>query len=176
MKIKRRCMCGCGSTTKPGNKYIHGHNTVGNTHRQTHGLRYKTEYFSWREMISRCYYKRHKSYDNYGGRGIQVCIRWRRSVLAFFRDMGPRPKGTTLDRIDNNGHYKPENCKWSTRSEQQRNKRNVKLYYYKGKKRCMTELSEMSEVCRDAIRRRIKSGLLIEDAVERPFQQGSSLL
>jgi hypothetical protein len=77
---------------------------------------------SWTAMIQRCTNPKNTSYVNYGGRGVKVCERWR-VFENFFADMGERPEGKTLDRINVNGNYEPENCRWATLSEQQRNKR-----------------------------------------------------
>src|SRR5882672_9950455 len=77
----------------------------------------------WSAMIARCYNPKHKKYQYYGGRGITVCIRWREEFFNFLDDMGKRPEGMTLDRIENNGNYEKINCKWSTNLEQQKNKR-----------------------------------------------------
>ena len=80
------------------------------------------EYATWENMKQRCNNVNHKSYKDYGGRGIKYCKRWEK-FENFYKDMGRKPEGMTLDRIDNEKGYKPSNCKWSTYSEQNRNKR-----------------------------------------------------
>jgi hypothetical protein len=84
-----------------------------------------SELQSWQAMIQRCNDAGHPSYPNYGGRGIRVCERWRgvEGFGLFLKDMGPRSMGLSLDRINPQGHYEPTNCKWATRSEQNRNQR-----------------------------------------------------
>lgn len=88
-----------------------------------HGMDGTPTYFSWVDMRRRCNNPEREDYPRYGGRGIRVCSEWESSFEAFHRDMGTRPVGKTLDRIDNEGHYTPKNCKWSTRKEQGRNTR-----------------------------------------------------
>ena len=82
-----------------------------------------TEYRIWAGMKTRCLNPRNASYHNYGDRGIHVCVRWRHSFRAFLRDMGPRPLGTSLDRIDNDDGYCKSNCRWATAREQRENQR-----------------------------------------------------
>lgn len=97
--------------------------------KRTHGLYYHELYPIWRSMHQRCNDPNLKAHPDYGGRGIKVCDRWSGpdGFPNFLADMGERPKGLTLERINNNGNYEPDNCRWATPTEQQRNRRNTRL-------------------------------------------------
>jgi hypothetical protein len=116
-------------------------------------------YTVWRSMLARCYDPKFKQYPDYGGRGIKVCPQWKTNYHQFYADMAPRPKGLSIDRINNNLDYSPENCKWSTRKEQQRNRRNTKYVTITGKKYMVAELKDRSGLKSDTIVERAKAGL-----------------
>lgn len=118
---------------------------------EKHGLRNTPEYNSWWGMKDRCYGKNRISYKNYGGKGITVCDRWLNSFQNFLDDMDERPSSKhSLDRIDNNKSYFPDNCRWATRSEQQANQgRRIDnksghrgIFYYKPYKKWMVKVGK----------------------------------
>ena len=82
----------------------------------------RKEYNIWHGMVQRCCNPRHPGFHSYGARGIGVCARWRDDFMAFFADLGPRPSEHSIDRLDNARGYEPDNCRWATRSQQQRNR------------------------------------------------------
>lgn len=104
------------------------------------------EYRTWSSMKYRCYNKKNKAFAYYGGRGIKVCFEWKNDFLAFYHDMGPRPNGMSLDRIDHNGDYSPSNCRWATPTQQTRNRRNVLLYTINGETKALAEWCDLFKV------------------------------
>jgi hypothetical protein len=136
----------------------------------------------YRGMLRRCYVPSCDHFDKYGGRGITVCERWRdenNGYKNFEADMGERPSSKhTLDRINNNGNYEPDNCKWSTKKEQQRNRRTNVLVTIRGVTKCLIEWAEESGLCYKTLQKRINKGWpeyrLLKPADHRYRSTGSS--
>jgi len=145
--------CGCLKATNPSNR--------------KHGLTGTKTYRAYVHMIDRCYNKRDKSYKHYGGRGIAVCDRWKESILHFVEDMGLSPEGLTLDRINCDGDYEPENCRWATQKVQQNNRRNNVVINGK-------PLAEY-DMAKSTFYRRCKKGMTPEQAISEP-KKGSPKL
>ena len=124
-------------------------------------------YSCWQSMKRRCDSPNNPQYKDYGGRGITVCDKWINNFHAFSSDMGERPKGMTLDRIDNNKGYSPENCKWSTRKEQQRNRRYSIFVTIEGKRYRAVVLAEKACVKTDTIVARANRGLSLEEVLSK---------
>lgn len=124
------------------------------------------EYRAWQAMLNRCYNKNAAGYENYGGRGIRVCERWRGSFECFLADMGRKPSPKhTLDRRENYGDYEPDNCRWATRLEQNRNTRHVHMLEIDGESRCVSEWSDISGTKRLTINSRLRRGWTPLEAV-----------
>lgn len=125
-------------------------------------------YSVWQGMKRRCDNPNFPHYANYGGRGIRVCDRWKHDFQAFLQDMGDKPSPLhTIDRIDPNGHYAPENCRWATRKEQSRNIRNNRYVEIDGQRHLAADIAEKIGVKADTIIERVQRGLSI-DAVLSP--------
>ena len=157
-----RCKCKCGNETIVPTYRLNSGDTTScgckryESRNQTHGLRHTRIYSIWCGMKARCHRKTDKLYKRYGAKGITVCDDWKDNFLAFYNwsmDNGYTDE-LTIDRIDNSKGYSPDNCRWITHAEQQRNKSNVPIIEYCGKQVTMIELSEMTGVSIHSIRNR----------------------
>lgn len=123
-------------------------------------------YSVWAGMKDRCLNPRAKSFADYGGRGIKVCERWANNFQAFADDMGVRPKNFSLDRIDNDADYSPENCRWADRKTQQRNQRRAVYVTIEGARYRAIELAEKSGLKTDTVVERAAQGLSMAEVVD----------
>ena len=128
------------------------------------------EFRAWSSMIKRTTLLSHPAYKDYGGRGIIVCERWN-SFDNFFNDMGNCPDKYSLDRIDNNGNYCGENCRWADMKTQSRNKRNNVFYEYRGNKYILPDLAKISGLNKNCLYHRLKSGMCMDDAMSTPSRK-----
>lgn len=119
-------------------------------------------------MIQRCNNSNYSQFKDYGGRGIEVCDRWKNSFKAFLDDMGEPGIGMSLDRIDNSGNYEPGNCRWATRKQQRRNSRSNRYLTWNGKTQCLTDWAAECGVSKNCLIWRLKSGWSLELTLTTP--------
>jgi len=141
-----------------------------NKRRAIHSKCHTRIYQTWCDMWQRCTNPKYRRFHDYGGRGIGVCKRWE-SFKAFWSDMGEKPSDSSLDRIDNNGHYSPSNCRWASRSQQQRNKRGNRNLNWNGKTQTATAWAEELGIRADAFRSRLRKGWSLEKVMTLPYKR-----
>lgn len=169
------CRCGCGAALVVAQAHLlSGHTTSCGCRKSessgtaTHRMTESREYASWCRMKSRCCNPDSTQYPWYGGRGIGICPRWLDSFEAFYADMGPRPIGHTLDRIDNDKDYGPANCRWASKIIQANNTRGNRRITANGQTKTMAEWARSTGVAYNVIQRRLIAGWPEQDAVLRP--------
>lgn len=153
-----------------------------------HGLRRQSaivsEYWVWRGIRARCFNPIHRSYSHYGGRGITICERWRKSFAAFYEDMKGRPSiSHTLDRIETMGGYwcghclecltleRPANCRWATKIQQSLNRINNNRLTFNGETHCASEWADRLGISRQTLNTRLGRGWSISEALTRPVRR-----
>lgn len=129
-------------------------------------------YRAWIHMRERCWNPKCHAFKNYGARGISVCERWAHDFSAFAIDMGPRPAGHSLDRIDNDGNYEPDNCRWATPTEQVRNRRleYTRLLTWKGETLPVSQWAERLGTSHNVLHMRLKNGWSVDDVLGFPIR------
>lgn len=168
------CDCGKSFSEKPS-RVLSGHRKSCGCQKGkaslTHGCNGDEFYHTWWSMMRRCYNKEAHNYERYGGRGITVCPEWHNpeTFIQWARKtIGHKVSGLSLDRIDNEKGYSPENCKWSTPKEQCRNRRSTTYGIINGEEKSLAEWCEIYGIGIETARRRIQSGMTFKDAVTIP--------
>ena len=174
-EIRWNCVCDCGTqkTVLAGSlrKQISvscGCYSADRTRK--HGMEGTATYNCWANLLTRCRNVHNRQYNDYGGRGISVCERWH-SFENFLADMGEKPEGFSIDRINNDGDYEPGNCRWASYRQQINNRRNTPMVMYQGETMAVSFLADKVGIRRKLLLDRIRRGLSIEDAIS-PIRSG----
>jgi hypothetical protein len=169
-----RCECGTESvltlsSVKSGNSLSCGcyQKELASLRRTSHGKSATPTYAAWNTMRQRCSNPNNGKFKNYGARGITVCDRWN-TFENFLEDMGERPHGLTLDRINNSLGYFKGNCRWASQQDQQNNRRNNKLVEFDGKTMTVAQWERHLGVAKDFLKRRLLEGFSMERAINTP--------
>lgn len=176
------CRCDCGKTTVAASRWIkHGNTTSCGCSHAKHKMTGTRTWIVWTGMKGRCSNPKNEDYPRYGGRGISVCDRWKESFSDFYADMGDPPtKSHTLDRVNNELGYSPENCRWATRKEQNRNTRRNHWVEWRGESKTLAEWGEDPRLIELGITKfylctRIWSGWTVERAMTAPAIVGKPI-
>lgn len=175
-----KCLCSCGnfkvimgSSLRRGATKSCGcfHIECASKVNYKHGHATSRTNQTWCSMKQRCLNKNNPEYRNYGGRGVTVCKRWMK-FENFLSDMGERPAGKSIDRINNNLGYSPKNCKWSTSLEQARNKRSNTIVKFNGETKVITDWEKELGLGRELVRARLKRGWTVYEALKTSAKMG----
>lgn len=178
-KAMFECICECGNTTIAQGQLLRRGTTKScgcllretrEKCRKTHGMTDTHLYGVWCTMKSRCHNPKSQRYELYGGRGIEVCEEWRNSFETFYEwaIANGYKDGLTIDRIDVDKDYRPDNCRWATVKQQQNNRRNNRLIEYNGETRTLHEWSDKLNIKYGTLHYRLKAGWSIEKAFSTP--------
>jgi hypothetical protein len=167
-----RCDCGVGVVLQAAQLKSQRDPSCAECAPETSGFTSDSAYTCWRAMIARCEDPATNGFESYGGRGIRVCAKWRRSFGAFLSDVGSRPSHLhTLGRIDNDGHYEPGNVRWETRREQATNRCTNLMLTYKGETLPLVVWCERLGISYERTHARVRAGWSTETAFERPARR-----
>lgn len=174
-----KCLCDCGNEKIiRADHLISGHTqSCGciskSTHKATHSKHNKSDtklYKIWSSIKQRCFYEKSTNYKNYGGRGISICKEWKDNFQSFYdwSISSGYKEGLSIDRVDVNGIYCPENCRWATIIEQSNNKRNNVIIEFNGVKKPLNYWEQKTGLSREIIYKRIRRGWEVKDALSKP--------
>lgn len=178
-KAKWNCVCDCGKTSVVHASALRGGNTkscgcikqengvIAGKRTRRHGKTGSKIWIVWDSMLQRCNNPNHKSYKDYGGRGVNICKRWH-AFENFYADMGDVPDGLSIERNNVNGNYEPSNCRWATMLEQGLNKRNNTLITANGKTKPLAAWCRQYGISKVTLMDRIKRGWTPERAITTP--------
>lgn len=169
------CLCECGNTIIVRASFLRRGETrsCGCLHKDSvtrHGMTGTPEYNSWSSMKARCDNPKSSNYKQYGARGIKYIKEWE-DFSIFYKDMGARPRGTTLDRLNNNKGYSKENCRWSTFKQQNRNTRKNVLFIIDDIQMTIAEAAELHSINKATVYDRLKNGWDINRALKQPVKK-----
>ena len=163
--VKWLCRCQCGTEKEVAGDFLKRNKSTScgcyqkeKMHWiQLSGISHTPEYTTWMSMLSRCENPNDAAYKHYGGRGITICDEWH-DINNFIADMGKKPSGKSLDRIDVNSHYNKNNCRWATPKEQQNNRRNNIVLTINGISKTLSEWSKETGICHKTLDSRFRRG------------------
>ena len=181
-KMRVRCQCSCGTQTTVRYNNLQGRTTsCGHVIREKtvvrntiHGLSGHPDFQVWVDMNKRCHGSNPNFTKNYKDRGIFVCSQWRHDPAQFFNDMGPRPKGMTLERINNAKGYSPDNCAWVPMKTQQNNKRTNIFLEFQGVRRTISQWAQSIGMSKSTLSFRLNKGMSVEEALTKPIDTSRS--
>lgn len=169
------CLCDCGNKIEVMSTHIISGNIKScgcwkreqTIKRETkHGLHHVREYITWQAIKSRCNNPKNDHYQSYGGRNIKVCPEWENDFARFFKDMGPKPTPKhSIDRIDNDKGYSPDNCRWATRDEQIINRRDTLFLTHNDDTKTVIEWSKITKISYNTLKKRLALGWSAEKAL-----------
>lgn len=179
------CLCDCGNTTVVRGTHLTDGTTKSCTclrrelqtlpkkHGHAKDGRVSREFKSWSAMRQRCLNPKDDAFPKYGGRGIRVCNRWS-SFKQFLEDMGPRPDGTTLDRIDPSGNYTPRNCRWAAPQQQTDNRQCTRKLTFNKEELALSEWFKRTGISISVLGARMRLGWSARKILTTPVRQGVS--
>lgn len=180
-RYRWRCLCVCGESCDRSGTDLRTNGdrqSCGCKRREsqalgktTHGMSGTPEHRAWKNVINRCENPRSDHWEWYGGKGIKVCARWRHSFENFYADMGPRPSDEhSIERVDTDKNYGPENCIWATTSVQSRNRSDNHVITFDGRTQVLQDWAAETKISRTVIRKRLNRGWPVGRALTEPVQ------